>query len=305
MSKRDFSAERPDDAYWREERPLLHWEAKAPVPGEFSGFDFLDEHLRWLPHEFPIFAGPYSCGKSSLARLFAYKWADTIGRRKGLRASIVGWEDDVADVKAELERYALEGRIKGPLSDADARRVVDMQSCVGWTERLPNEPRTIKWYQELVDHRVRHDDVGFFIFDPFNEHNSTRGKNQTETEYVAEVTLKFQRLVRDLKIILGLVTHVSAKSYDESGAIRPFRLANAAGSVQFGNRADRGICVVRTGSLRDHSTLGADDHTVIRFDKCRNEARMGRRGTIACVFDPANMTLQYDHGATQKARTLW
>jgi hypothetical protein len=44
---------------------------------------------------------------------------------------------------------------------------------------------------------------------------------------------------------------------------------------------------------------------VLHFDKCRNEARMGRRGTVACVFDPVTMALTYDAGATQKARAQW
>ena len=283
-----------------------------------SGIDFLDFHLKWTRLQRPIpkevgrnsgelgvVAGPYGCGKSSLTRLFAYKWADTIGRRSGLRASVVGWEDSAGDVKAEVERYALEGRIDGPLSSEDARRVVDMQSRVGWTQRHPDQKRLIGWYCDLVEHRARHDDVAFFVFDPFNEHDTTRGKHQTETEYVAHVMQKLQKLAQNLSIILIVVTHVSAKSYDESGGIKPFRVANAAGSVQFGNRADRGICMLRTSTEAKNSTVGADEHMVLHFDKCRNEARMGRRGTIACVFDPAAMTLTFDGGATQGARAKW
>jgi hypothetical protein len=47
----------------------------------------------------------------------------------------------------------------------------------------------LKWYCDLVEHRAKRDGVKFFIFDPFNEHDSTRAHNQTETEYVREMML--------------------------------------------------------------------------------------------------------------------
>jgi AAA domain len=305
MSGRTFLEEKPDDPYWHEERPILHWQVDMPVFGESSGFDFLDAHLRWTNPELVVVAGPYGCGKSSLTRLLGYRWADTIGRRKGKRVSIVGWEDNIADVKAEIERYAVAGRVNGSLRDGDAQRIVDMHSRIGWTQRHPEEQRLIDWYCALVEQRAYHEDVGFFVFDPFNEHDTTRGKNQTETEYVAAVMLKLHKLVKKLDIILVVVTHVSAKSYDETGAIKPFRVANAAGSVQFGNRADRGICMLRASTLAEKSSIGAHEHMILHFDKCRNEARMGKRGTIACMFDPAAMRLEYDRGATQEARKIW
>ena len=44
---------------------------------------------------------------------------------------------------------------------------------------------------------------------------------------------------------------------------------------------------------------------VLHFDKAKDEEVMGRRGTVACGFDPKRMTLDADEGATQKAREAW
>ena len=145
----------------------------------------------------------------------------------------------------------------------------------------------------------------FFIFDPFNQHDSTRGRNQTETDYVREMMMQFRKLVHGLGIILVVVTHVSAKSYDEAGGIKPFRIANASGSVQYGNKADRGICILRAKQLARFSSLGAPEHMVLYFDKAKDEETMGARGTIACAFDPKTMMLTKDGGATEKAQELW
>jgi hypothetical protein len=148
-----------------------------------------------------------------------------------------------------------------------------MESRIGWTQRHPDEDRLIDWYCELVEHRCRskRHAARFFIFDPFNEHDATRAPNQTETQYVGEMMKKFRKMVDRLGIILIVVTHVSAKSYDESGAIKPFRVANASGSVQFGNKADRGICILRTNALGEKASLDAEDHMVLHFDKFKDE----------------------------------
>jgi hypothetical protein len=82
-------------------------------------------------------------------------------------------------------------------------------------------------------------------------------------------------------------------------------VANAWGSVHFGNKADRGVCMVRTSTLAKASDFGARDHMLLHFDKCKDEEVMGSLGTVVCVFDPKTMTLKEDCGATLEAKEHW
>lgn len=292
------------DMFWHEERPIGLWENEPVVPGVSSGIEFLDPHLRWTRSELVVTAGPYGCGKSTATRLLAYQWADKIGRKTDQRCSIVGWEDPISIIRREVTRYAIGHDVVAP-SGLQGRRIADMERRVGWTRRHPDEKRLLEWYWALVRHRARYDGVGFFVFDPWNRHDAVKPVQQTETDYVRDMMQEFQKLVRELDIILIIVTHVAAKSYDESGRIKPFRLANAMGSSNFGSAAHRGICMCRTASLAEFSDTGARDHMVINFDKAKDEETMGERGTVACLFDRNSMTLTIDHGATLQAKKLW
>lgn len=298
---------RSGDAFAAEERPFAQWEFPEPVQGVSSGIEFLDHHLRWTDQgELVVVAGPYGCGKSTVTRMLAMAWADHVGREHGQSASLCGWEDRGEIVKREVSRYALGGDFEpNQMNDRQWDRLADMHNRVRWTVRIEGEERLLEWYVALVEHRVRHHNVRFFVFDPWNEHDSHKDIRQTETEYVRDVMQVLQALARRLKIIIVIVTHVGAKMYDENGGVKPFRIANAAGSAAFGAKATRGICMLRTTALGDYSDTGQQDHTVLYFDKTKNEETMGKRGPIACLFDPKRMSLVQDIGATMQVRTIW
>ena len=293
------------DAFWAEERPFSEWTFPEVKQGVSSGIHFLDDHLRWTDAgELVIVAGPYGSGKSSVTRLLGMSWADHVGRKTGQSVSICGWEDRGEIVEREVARYALGGDVLQPNS-TQWKRLADMRERVRWTQRLEGEERLLAWYAAMVEHRATKHNVGFFIFDPWNEHDAQKDIRQTETDYVRDMMKEFQAMARRLNIIIVIVTHVSAKLYDEKGGIRPFRIAHAAGSAAFGAKATRGICVLRTSDLREVSDTGAGDHTILYFDKNKVEEQMGVRGPVACLFDPSKMRLHQDIGATMHVKTIW
>ena len=66
-----------------------------------------------------------------------------------------------------------------------------------------------------------------------------------ETQYVNKMLREMRQFTDVHKVIMVVVTHISAKTYGEEGGIRPFRVAQAHGSSHFGKKSDRGFCVAR------------------------------------------------------------
>jgi twinkle protein len=168
--------------------------------------------------------------------------------------------------------------------------------------RPPGEDRLIPWYMDLVRYYVRAFNTRFFVLDPWSEFDHVKPTSQSETDYVRDMMKLFRRLVDELQIILLVVTHVPAKYVGGDGTVEAFRIAHAHGSSQFGNKADRGICVVRTRVF--DSDRG---HLIIRFDKAKIERRMGRKGTVALKYDENNHTITYDASVTNEkaVRDMW
>jgi hypothetical protein len=133
---------------------------------------------------------------------------------------------------------------------------------------------------------------------------------QSETDYVRDMMKEFRRLVDKLGIILIIATHVPAKLIRGDGSLEPFKIAQAFGSVQFGNKADRGICVIRTKRLPSQEDdaepiVNEKGYAIIRLDKAKIERKMGKKGTVACRLNADKFLLEYDSYATSCVEELW
>jgi hypothetical protein len=276
------------------------------IPTWNTGWNFLNPALRWSESEFGCFCGPYAGGKSALAQMLACDFADVAGRQRSMTASICAWEDAGWRVRRNIERFAASREelipMKGP-----SWRMADLLGRVHRITCRPGGARTIEWYLERCEVAIKRDNCGFFVFDPWNQHDEERSVRDTETQYVNKMLRAMTEFVQVHKIIMIVVTHISARSYDEEGGIRPFRIAQAHGSSHFGKMCDRGICVARTRMLGATSRLpeGERDRMIIRFDKAKDEESMGKIDTIAVRYDRNAMTIAPDEAATEEIRDLW
>jgi hypothetical protein len=108
--------------------------------------------------------------------------------------------------------------------------------------------------------------------------------------------------VRVHKVIMIVVTHISAKSYDDEGQIRPFRIAQAHGSSHFGKMCDRGICVARS---RLFQSADGEDRMMLRFDKAKDEETMGRLDNMVLKYESDTMNIEHDAECTEEMRAEW
>lgn len=282
--------ERPKHLYWDDVVTLRELPDEKDFPTYKSGFDFLDKNLGWgwrLP-ELVVMAGAYGSGKSTVAQMLAAGFVNGSGRKIGSGAMLCSWEDAGAEVKRNIAAFG-----KGVGAE-------DLADLVSFVRRHPDEDRLISWYMDLVEYHKERFGTRFFLLDPWNEMDHQKDIRTSETDYVRDMMKAFRRMVDKLQIILVVATHVPAKVIKGNGEIEPFKIGHAFGSVQFANKADRGICVLRTKKF--DKTRG---HTIIRLDKSKIERRMGRKGTVAVWLDEQNFWFNYDAHVTSEIKEVW
>ena len=278
----------PKHLFWDDARSLLDVKDEADFPVYESGYPFLDPNLKWRIPELCVAGGPYGSGKSIFIQALAARFIAMYGDLMNTSALLCSWEDMPSELKRAQKNHA----------DGLGLVPEDFLRRMHYVARDPDDSRLIAWYDNLVRYYHARFNTKFFVLDPWNEFDHVKQFHQSETEYVGEMMKAFRRLVNKLQIILIIVTHVSAKYIKQDGSIEPFRIAHAFGSGNFANKMDRGICIARTKSF-------GGDHTVVRFDKCKVERLMGRKGTVGMTYDDASFSFRFDAHATECVRDLW
>jgi archaellum biogenesis ATPase FlaH len=290
-----------DDIYARIGQPKhIFWDDVVPVSEigdeDFetypTGISFLGKNLGWawrIP-ELVIMCGPYGCGKSTIGQILAANFvhAEGAGRTLHTGAMLCSWEDLGSEVKRNIAAFA------------KANNAPDMMDKIHFVRRRASEDRLVSWYMELVRYHKRRYGTRFFFLDPWNEMDHQRDLRQTETDYVTDIMRAMRDLVDEEQIILIIATHIPGKFLKGDGSVEPFRIGHAFGSSNFGNKADRGICIARTKAYERQS-----GHAIIRLDKAKIERKMGHKGTVAARLNTENFSLEYAGQATQEAQDIW
>lgn len=289
-----------DDLIGRCKSPKhLHWDDVVPVDQLDSDDDFivypsgipcLDKNLSWgwrIP-ELVVMAGPYGCGKSTLGQILAANFVHHAGRKLDGGAMLCSWEDLESEVKRNIYNFAR------------ANKAPDVVGKVHFVRRKASSDRLMSWFVDLVRYHRRRFGTRFFFLDPWNEMDHQKDIRQIETDYVKDMMRSLRDLVDEEKIILVIATHISAKYFKGDGSIEPFKIGHAASSANFANKADRGICLVRTKKFEKER-----GHAIIRLDKSKIERKMGKRGTVACRLNEDRFELDYDGYATQEVQDIW
>ncbi len=294
-------------------RLLSQWPTQqAWQPWQFNDGAF-NEFLRWRPRNLAVIVGDEGSGKSTFSQVMAMKLltGDPLWGRH-LRASVCAWEDDRENFRDMVTRFStvLESRIFWFEPDADPERLLD--------EYLTN-----------IEYLAKHEGCVLHIADPWNAFQHDAGSD-IETRYVQRMLLEMQKLTRALDITIIVVTHLPKRP---GRGLRPFGLADAAGSKEFANKADMGFCVSNTGLLADIPSMTEEqlkvlritpeqvskatggrpvigtEHMLIAVDKVKIRGMtgrgMGERVLRAFVFDRENCALTLDPVATEIARLVW
>lgn len=316
----------PKDFLWEHTRPMSGWPEDPPLITVSTMIDGLDTHARLTFPEVVTITGGYGSGKSSIAQMMALK----IAHHYGMPVSVIAWEDRRRGFRERLWRTAIGASMEESAEqNIDCHAAVELERRVIWTEPLKVDDRTIVAQFARMRYLTEVHGVKAHVLDPWNEFDHDTSGEQ-ETTYIRRIMMEAAKLTRDLGVVFFLVTHLPKSGYTESGKIKPFRIINAAGSAEFGNKSDHGFCIARTTILSnilrgtvDHPDFEPEEigritrehgqglveagveHVILATDKVKVEPDMGRRGVQAYVLDKSKNDLVLDPAATQVVKRLW
>lgn len=317
----------PKDFLWDHTRRMSDWPEDPPLLTISTMIDGLDEHARLTFPEVVVITGGYGSGKSAIAQMMALK----VSHHYGYPISVIAWEDRRRGFRDRLWRTALGCSLEEAAEkNIDRSAAYLLERNVFWTEPLIVDDRTIAAQFDRMRYLTEVHGVKVHVLDPWNEfdHDITGEKELT---YIRRVMMEAQKLTRDLGAIVFLVTHLPKSAYAPNGKVAPFRIVNATGSADFGNKSDHGFCVARTSlmtralngeylpsefeegeielikqQLHQHPIPApGTEHVILATDKVKIEPDMGKRGVQAYMLDKQRNDLVLDPLATVILKRMW
>jgi len=130
---------------------------------------------------------------------------------------------------------------------------------------------------EILQKAVFEQGIDGIVLDPWNELETYRPTDLTETEYVSQALGKIRRFARNNHVHIWIVAHPTKLKKNTDNTYPVPTLYDISGSANWRNKADNGICIHRV----DPTALKTDIHVQkIRFKE------IGRLGKESLSFDP-------------------
>jgi hypothetical protein len=317
-------------AYSNVVRRVHEWEDEPEREIAPLGDDELSQLIRLRLGSFMVVLGGYGSGKSSVASIMSMRAASQPSSWGNLiEVSVCAWEDELVDYKARLRAFSTCGGEREMSAD-----IATFERRFHWFQPYELGDKGLEQYIGHIEFLTRAFGVKVHVFDPWNSHAPNFETGENELRYINRLTSMLQRKARELDAAIILVTHIPKAATPDASTFRPFRTKDASGSGDFAAKADYGLCIQRTSffsrilkgeaeadgipsevsararQMAPSPQLIPDQHTVLFADKIKIEAtaddpKMGRRGTLAFVYDRAINDLVYDPAATLLAQQVW
>jgi twinkle protein len=137
-------------------------------------------------------------------------------------------------------------------------------------ETYDQAPKTLQWVLEQAIVAIKEDGVRLVLIDPWNELERAKPKDMLLSDYIGQCLMWLKQFCRLYGITVVLVAHPTKAGVSEG---KTPTLADIEGSMNWYNKCDNGLIVVREPSINVTKVISA---------KVR-EIGAGKRGS--CYFD--------------------
>ena len=240
-----------------------------------TGWEAVDHYYRVHPGELAIVTGVPNSGKSQ----FMDALTVNMMKQHGWRIAYCSFENSPAQHLAKLAEIST----GAPFWDGPTPRMTEdeVRAATAWLDerailiRAEDEAPTLDWILETAAGAVLRYGIKGLVIDPYNEVESRRPSNMTETEYVSALLSKVKRFAQAHGVAVWFVAHPAKLYRTQDGPLPVPSLYNISCSANWVNKADVGIVVVR-----DWDTARVDIHVKkVRFKE------VGHIGKATLYFD--------------------
>ena len=208
-----------------------------------TGYRSLDRHYKIRSGELSVVTGWPGSGKSQ----FVDHICINLAKRFEWRFAVCSFENSPDEHIGKLA----EAYIGLPFHDGPSPRMSrdDLNRAMAWVHahfvfiRSDKESPTIDWALSRAAIACRDQGINGLILDPYNEFEHVRGKDVTETQYIAAMLSRVKRYAANYQNHVWFIAHPQKPPF-QSGDEAP-TLLNISGGAHWANKADCGISVHR------------------------------------------------------------
>ncbi|SRR6266496_3291860 len=199
-----------------------------------TGWWELDQIWRLYPGQFTVVTGITGHGKST----FMFNIVCNLAKKHGMRSFLYCPENE----------GFLQSTIKDIWgSDPGLSDFMNNQCFVQSADPVyygTNEKQTLQWVLKKAKAVVEREAVDFILIDPWNEIERTKPKDLMMTDFIGEQLMHLKQFTRSHNVSVVLVAHPTKAVFD-AGKARTPGLADIEGSMNWYNKCDNGLVVVR------------------------------------------------------------
>lgn len=159
------------------------------------------------------------------------------------------------------------------------------------TQKGQHEPaQDIRWVLDRAAWAVQNRSAEFVFIDPWNELDRARGRDEMMTDYIGRCLMLIKDFCRTMNAIVIIAAHPT-KAIGANGG-RVVSLADIEGSMNWYNKCDNGLIVVRDAATNTSKVISA---------KVR-EIGAGKLGTCHFTVDPMTGQFTPQYGSDSDAQ---